>query len=90
MRGQLVESPGYMLNYALGAFIVADLRAALIHRYGSFTAGRDSWYRQVSADVYRFGHSRSAKDVTIAVLGRAPSPAALLADLRRIRTPSGR
>ena len=27
LRGQLVDSPGYMMNYALGAIITADLRA---------------------------------------------------------------
>jgi hypothetical protein len=90
MRGQLVESPGYMLNYALGAFIVADLRAALERRYGSFTVGRTGWYRQVSNDVYRFGRSRAAKEVVAAVLGRAPTSAALLADLGRIRSPRRR
>ncbi|MBK6486185.1 MAG: hypothetical protein IPF98_04770 [Gemmatimonadetes bacterium] len=27
MRGQLVESPGYMMNYAIGAMVTAELRA---------------------------------------------------------------
>ncbi|MBL8960185.1 MAG: hypothetical protein JNJ98_10050, partial [Gemmatimonadetes bacterium] len=29
MRGQLIESPGYMMNYALGAMVAADVRARL-------------------------------------------------------------
>ncbi len=85
MRGQLVENPGYLLNYAFGAIIAADLRAALKARYGAFTVGRSDWYGQVSADAYRFGQTRTAREVTESILGRGPRPAALLEDLARIR-----
>ncbi|HEU5217622.1 MAG TPA: hypothetical protein VFU23_03135, partial [Gemmatimonadales bacterium] len=30
MRGQLVNGPGYMLNYAFGAILIADIRARLV------------------------------------------------------------
>ncbi len=90
MRGQLIESPGYMLNYALGAFIVADLRAALARRHGPIGVGRTDWYDQVAAEVFRFGAAVPAARVTARVLGRPPRPAALLADLDRIRTPGRR
>ena len=89
MRGQLVENPGYLLNYAFGAIIAADLRAALKERYGPFTIGRSDWYGQVSEKIYRFGLTRPARDVTEAILGRGPNPGALLLDLARIR-PAGR
>ena len=87
MRGQLIENPGYLLNYAFGAIIAADLRAALVARYGSFTTGRRDWYGQVSADIYRFGLMKPAREVTEAILGRRPNPEALLADLGRIKSP---
>jgi hypothetical protein len=83
IRGQLIESPGYLLNYALGAYLVADLRRALIERHGPFTTGRASWYGEVSAAVYRFGRERPAALVIADVLGRELTSDALLADLRR-------
>ena len=87
MRGQLIESPGYLMNYALGAFVVADLRRTLAVRYGPIAAGRAGWYRAVSDRIYRFGLSRPADRVTRDVLGRAVSSRALLDELARIRKP---
>ena len=85
MRGQLVESPGYMMNYALGAFVVADVRRTLAMRYGPITTGRTSWYREVSDRIYRFGLARPADRIISDVLGRGVSSQALLDDLTRIR-----
>ena len=85
MRGQLVESPGYLMNYALGAFVVADLRRTLAMRYGPITTGRTSWYREVSDRIYRFGLARPADRIIRGVLGRGVSSRALLDDLARIR-----
>lgn len=87
MRGQLIESPGYMVNYALGAFIVADLRAELVRRFGPFSAGRRGWYGEVAPLLFRYGAGRPAARVLRDVLGREPAPGALLEDLARIRTP---
>ena len=39
MRGQLVEAPGYMANYAIGAVIAEDLRAAIREDRGDWTDG---------------------------------------------------
>ena len=90
MRGQLVESPGYMMNYALGAFIVADLRETLATRSGPITTGRTGWYRDGSDRIYRFGRARSSGRVIHDVLGRGVSSNALLGDLARIRRPGRR
>ena len=38
MRGQLVQEPGYMANYAIGAVLAADLRAAIRSARGDWTA----------------------------------------------------
>lgn len=89
MRGQLVESPGYMLTYALGAFLVADLRATLQRRYGDFAEGDPAWYGRVQEGLYRFGHSLPAAQVTRRFLGRDPGPGALLEDLARMRGAGG-
>ena len=90
MRGQLIESAGYMTNYALGAFVVADLRQSLARRYGPIATGRPGWYAEVSDRLFRFGLARPAAHVTREALGRSVSPNALLADLARIRTPERR
>ena len=89
-RGQLINSPGYLSTYALGAFAVADLRRTAAARFGSPTAGNARWYRGVSDALFRFGLARPARQVMEDFLGRAPSPVALLADLERIRTPGRR
>jgi len=85
MRGQLVDSPGYMLNYAFGAILIADIRARLISVRGRFTAGDAGWYPWVSARLYRFGHERPARKVVEDFLGRPVGVSAILADMARIR-----
>ncbi len=83
LRGQLVESPGYMLNYAFGAILIEDVRARLKARRGSFATGDSGWYADVSEQLYRFGRERPAQDVLREFLGRPVSVTALLADLSR-------
>jgi oligoendopeptidase F len=83
VRGQLVESPGYMVNYALGAILIADLRARLIELRGPFTTGDPRWYSWVRAWLYRQGREEPSREVVNRFLGRALSPEALLADLGR-------
>ncbi len=79
MRGQLINAPGYMMNYAIGAIIVADLRARSPER-------NRAWYGWVSERLYRFGLERPSHEVITAFLGRLLSPRALLDDLARIDT----
>ena len=81
MRGQLVEEPGYMANYAIGAVLAADLRAAIRAARGDWLDGDPGWYPWVREHVYRFGRERSSKDVLRGVLGRPPSADALRAEL---------
>ena len=84
MRGQLVDAPGYMMNYAAGAILIADLRARA-RRLGHAPANGDTtWYGWVAPRLYRFGLERPSRQVIEEFLGRSVSPAALLADLRRI------
>ncbi|HKF84440.1 MAG TPA: hypothetical protein VKB30_01535 [Candidatus Limnocylindrales bacterium] len=81
MRGQLVEEPGYMANYAIGAVLAADLRAAIRAERGDWIEGDPGWYEWVREHVYRFGRERSAREVLHDVLGRPPTAEALLAEL---------
>ena len=38
MRGQLVDAPGYMMNYAVGAILIAAIRERIRTRHGRSTA----------------------------------------------------
>jgi hypothetical protein len=82
-RGQLVESPGYMMNYGAGAIVVADLRQRARASRGPFASGDPAWYAWLSERLYRFGRERPSERVILDFLGRPLSPDALLADLGR-------
>ena len=84
MRGQLVDSPGYLINYALGAFMAADIRARVISQRGPFSTADASLYPWLCARLYRFGRERTSRAVLEAFLGRQMQPDALLADLARM------
>ncbi len=84
VRGQLVQTPGYMVNYGLGAVVTADIRARLRDLRGDWLGGDPGWYEAVSAAIYRWGGERDPSDVLEAFLGRPISPDALIADIRRI------
>ena len=85
MRAQLVQQPGYMASYSVGAVLAADLRAAIRAARGDWLGGDAGWYAWVSEHVYRFGQERSAGDVLRDVLGRPPDERALLAEIARAR-----
>ncbi|MBC7790833.1 MAG: hypothetical protein H7Z74_12865 [Anaerolineae bacterium] len=83
MRGQLVNSPGYMMNYAIGAIIIADLRQHTLASRGVITEAGTDWYPWISARLYQFGLARSSREVIEQFLGRPISPEAILADMGR-------
>jgi hypothetical protein len=81
IRGQLVQAPGYMANYAVGAVLAADIRAAIRAARGDWTGGDPGWYAWVSERLYRYGAERSSGRVVRDLLGRAPTPDALVAQI---------
>jgi len=83
VRGQLVDAPGYMLNYAAGAILVSDLRARVRELWGSPTAGDPDWYRHLSEGLYRYGLAKPSAEVIEEFLGRPVSPDAILAAMGR-------
>ena len=85
MRGQLIDSPGYMMNYAAGAIIIADIRQRTREGHRPFVTGDSTWYAWVSPGLFRFGLERPTRDVLEQFLGRSVSPAALLLDMRRMK-----
>jgi len=85
VRVQLVDSPGYMVNYGLGAVLTAEMRHAIAAAIGPFDAGNPKWYAWTSDKLLRFGSEKSAKMLLTELLGRPLSPEALLTDIRRIQ-----
>ena len=88
MRAQLFDLPGYMLNYAMGAIIVADVRAVLTARHGSWLAGDTGWYARTAGALYRTGRDVPAQRLLTRLLGRQPNAQALTRDLARMRETS--
>ncbi|MGH7497666.1 MAG: hypothetical protein ACREL3_02315, partial [Gemmatimonadales bacterium] len=85
MRGQLVDAPGYMMNYAAGAILIAAIRARTSEMHGSFAAGDSTWFEWVAPRLYRFGLERPTREVVTEFLGGPVSPRAILADMGRMR-----
>ena len=85
MRGQLVDSPGYMMNYAAGAIVIAAIRARTRELHGSFARGDSTWYRWVVPRLYRWGLERPSREVLTEFLGGPVTPAAILEDMRRMQ-----
>jgi hypothetical protein len=88
MRGQLVDAPGYMMNYAAGALVIAAIRERIRDRHGPFVTGDSTWYGWVASRLYRFGLERTTRDVVEEFLGGSVSPTPLLNDLGRLRISS--
>jgi hypothetical protein len=81
IRGQLVQEPGYMGNYAAGSVLAAALRAVIRAERGDWTLGDAGWYAWLRDRILRFGRERSAGDAVREVLGQPPTAHALLAEI---------
>lgn len=88
VRVQLVDDPGYMINYGLGAVLTAEMRQRIRESLGPFETGDSRWYAWVSERLLRYGMERETPDLLQEFLGRPVSPQALLDDIRRI-APAG-
>ena len=84
IRGQLIDAPGYLVNYALGAFMAADIRSRVIAERGPFSSAGTSLYPWLSREIYRFGRERTSRAVLEAFLDRPLRADALLTDLARM------
>jgi len=80
-----VDAPGYMINYAVGALLIAAIRDRIREQHGPFAGGDSTWYGWVAPRLYRFGLERRTRDVVEEFLGGPVSPAAILRDLARMR-----
>jgi hypothetical protein len=83
IRGQLVQDPGAMSDYAIGAVVTASLRDAIRGARGDAVEGDPGWYPWVREHLFRFGASVPARDQLVAFLGGPPTADALLAQIVR-------
>ncbi len=88
MRGQLVNAPGYMMNYAAGSILIAAIRQRTRQLHGWFTVGDSTWYSWVAPRLFRFGLERPTREVIQEFLGGPVSPRPLLEDMKRMAAPS--
>ena len=84
VRVQLVDKPGYMVNYGLGAIITADLRQRITRQLGPFDSGEPRWFGWLADNLLRSGEEQPTAVQLRQFLGRGVTPQALLDDLRRI------
>ena len=87
VRVQLMDSPGYMVNYGLGAVITADVRQQIRQSLGPFEIGDPRWYPWISEHLLRVGGEFETADLLRQFLGRPVSPQALIDDMRRLKPP---
>jgi hypothetical protein len=82
MRGQLIDAPGYMMNYAVGAMISAAIRARTraLHPQADST-----WYEWIAPRLYRYGLERPTREVLEQFLGGPVRVDALLEDMGSMR-----
>jgi hypothetical protein len=86
VRVQLMDSPGYMVNYGLGAVITADIRQRIRQSLGPFETGDSRWYSWISERLLRRGGELETPELLRQFLGRQVSPQALIDDMRRVAT----
>jgi hypothetical protein len=87
VRVQLMDSPGYMVNYGLGAVMTADIRQHIRQSLGPFETGDPRWYGWISEHLLRVGGEFETAELLRGFLGRPVSPQALIDDMRRLAPP---
>jgi hypothetical protein len=84
VRVQLVNSPGYMVNYGLGAVVTADIRKRIATQLGPFDTGDERWFSWLSQNLLSSGQTHETAELLRGFLGRPVSPKALLSEIRRM------
>ena len=83
IRGQLIDGPGYLANYALSAIMAAAVRARIVEVRGQWFEGDPGWYRFVADALFVPGSSRPPAELLESFLGGPLTGEPMLADLRR-------
>jgi hypothetical protein len=84
VRVQLVDAPGYMVNYGLGAVITAEIRQRIHRALGPSADVDPRWYSWISEHLLASGGELETPQLLRQFLGRPVSPQALLDDMQRL------
>lgn len=85
VRVQLVDSPGYMVNYGLGAVITAHVRQRIREQLGPFDAGDERWFAWLSQKLLSSGYEKETVVLLREFLGGPVSVEPLLNEIRRMK-----
>jgi nitroreductase len=85
VRVQLVDAPGYMVNYGLGAVVTADVRQRIAEQIGPFTTGNERWFAWLSEHLLSSGQTQETAVLLREFLGRPVSSQPLLNEIARIK-----
>ena len=85
LRVQLMDSPGYMVNYGLGAVLTAEMRQHIREALGPFDTGDPRWYGWLGEHLLQYGSEHDTPTLMKDFLRRPVSPQALLDQIRRLR-----
>jgi hypothetical protein len=83
VRGQLIDGPGYLANYALSAIMAAAVRARIRAVRGPWWAGDPGWYSFLADALFVPGAARSPADLLETFLEGPLTAEPLLADMER-------
>jgi hypothetical protein len=81
VRAQLGSNPGYMVNYAVGAMITAEIRNRIRASIGDFDAGNPKWYSWISDQLLKYGAEMDTVQLLEQFLARPLSTSALVDDI---------
>jgi hypothetical protein len=84
VRAQLASNPGYMINYAVGAVITAEIRQRTRDSIGAIDAGHPEWYAWTSDQLLKFGAEFDTARLLDRFLGRPLSANALVEEIASI------
>lgn len=85
VRVQLVDAPGYMVNYGLGAVVTADARQRIAEQIGPFTTGNERWFPWLSQHLLSSGQTQETAVLLREFLDRPVSSQPLLTQIARIK-----
>ena len=91
IRGQLINEPGYLANYALSAIMAAAVRARIVEVRGPWFDGDPGWYRFVADALFAPGASAAGRPPrrSSASLSRGPLSPTCAEAASRVQWPLG-
>ncbi|MGQ0836893.1 MAG: hypothetical protein ACT4O5_18600 [Gammaproteobacteria bacterium] len=84
VRAQLGAHPGYMVKYAAGAIMTAEIRKRTREAIGGIDSGNPQWYAWISERLLKHGAELETAKLLERFLGRPLSPETLLEEIHSL------